>query len=815
MASYGKYRDTIVKGEKGTDWYVEIHKKDFSGTSTDMTLGGEGFEITWNGQGSTRDRIFLGSECVLSLMVRTDTDETDLYNILDAGFKEYFIRIYKGSTASANIWWYGWIQPSFDTIENAPYPYVSQITATDSYGYYEKQLFSTFSSEEQKQDNHSLANIYLNYLHNTELAAVNLVEGPNFLDVSKWDIKSNDTISNGLLTINGQPGTRKPISCEGETLVVGETYTARVQVAYRTTGTLSLIDGGSGNSFGSITSSGIKTFTWTQTAASGGKGFHLYTSNGFVGGIASVSVYRTGDLPCPSGVDFMQTAIDWHTSVNAQDDALRSFICKGAFATNTNFPFEYKESDVFNEALKIFNTVGFLAEGKYNFIQPNHYIDTTTGGNTFYKYNSETTNPLYYTETNLCEINQSTNVLLGGSSFTYEAPFKSVSTVFTSVGQAFNLPSSTNITDLGSDDDYVYGGQITANKSYELDWASTYVETVPKNNLPDFGFPYQYNSIHQTFNYYITIKATTITGDKYLNLNSSGELYWGTSQKQIILSRGLRNNNPSSGTYSSIYKKSFNESTCEGAIKNAGVYTPAAYMDYKNPDNINLVTQPNGASAWGAIFNGTDDFVFRGKLNFKVIIPSLADTSSVFVKVETKIPYAKYNTGGRGTLYSDVTPLSTTGIIKESTSNGITLEVLEETSLDTNEARFTETSTNSTSTENYDLDDVSIGVTESDVTFAITDINNEAVTDYFYRGSDVAGGEIATQLLVKEFLEMQQSPLQILQGSIQSANISPLDIVKYKLNSDDAAAKYYMFLGGTFKANSEIMDGEWFRIKGD
>ena len=132
--------------------------------------------------------------------------------------------------------------------------------------------------------------------------------------------------------------------------------------------------------------------------------------------------------------------------------------------------------------------------------------------------------------------------------------------------------------------------------------------------------------------------------------------------------------------------------------------------------------------------------------------------------METKTAYGQYNTGGRGTLYSGVTPLSTTGIIKESTSNGINLEVLEETSLDTNEARFTETSTNSTSTENYDLDDVSIGVTETDVTFAITDINNEAVTDYFYRGSDVAGGEIATQLLVKEFLEMQQSPLQILQG---------------------------------------------------
>ena len=134
MADYKKIRHTEIKGEKGTTWYVELWKDGFTGTSTEMTLGGEGFEITWNGQGSTRDRVFLGSECVLNLMVQNDTDEDLLYDILDSGFKKYFIRIYKNSTSGSDIWWYGYIQPSFDTIENAPYPYVSKITATDSYG---------------------------------------------------------------------------------------------------------------------------------------------------------------------------------------------------------------------------------------------------------------------------------------------------------------------------------------------------------------------------------------------------------------------------------------------------------------------------------------------------------------------------------------------------------------------------------------------------------------------------------------------------------------------------------------------------------
>ena len=206
-------------------------------------------------------------------------------------------------------------------------------------------------------------------------------------------------------------------------------------------------------------------------------------------------------------------------------------------------------------------------------------------------------------------------------------------------------------------------------------------------------------------------------------------------------------------------------------------------------------------------------YTFRQHLKFKVKIPQLSSTSSVFVKVDTDLAVLAYNPGGQGSTYS-INP-SSTGVTKESTSGGITLEVEETTSLSTNEARFTETSTSSTSTENFNLDDVLIGVTESDATYSITDINNEAVTENLYRGSNQVEGEVATQLLVKEFLEMQQSPLQILQGSIQSANISPLDIVKYKLNSNAAAAKYYMFFGGTFKANSEIMEGEWFRIKGD
>jgi hypothetical protein len=289
MATYNKYRHTTIKGELGTTWYVEIHKEGFSGTSTEMTLEGEGFEVTWNGQGSTRDRIFLGSECVLNFIVQNDDDEADLYDILDSGFKKYFIRVYKNFSSTSGIWWFGWIQPGFDVIENSPYPYTSRITSTDSYGYYDKQGISFFDDEDDKQDNYNIARVFSDFIQNTNVANTNLVVNPNFdsSTINKgWDILSNDTISGNLLNINGQSGTRKPLSCEGNTLIPGEKYGANIKVTSYTTGTLIIKDGG-GNSLtlGTITSTGIKNFNWIQSDNSTqsppeSNGFRLFTNDG-------------------------------------------------------------------------------------------------------------------------------------------------------------------------------------------------------------------------------------------------------------------------------------------------------------------------------------------------------------------------------------------------------------------------------------------------------------------------------------------------------------------------------------------------------
>ena len=81
MATYGKLRHTTIKGQAGTTWYVQLWKKDYTGSSSEMTLNGEGFTINWSGQGGTRYRQFINSECVLNMYAQNDTDEALIYDI--------------------------------------------------------------------------------------------------------------------------------------------------------------------------------------------------------------------------------------------------------------------------------------------------------------------------------------------------------------------------------------------------------------------------------------------------------------------------------------------------------------------------------------------------------------------------------------------------------------------------------------------------------------------------------------------------------------------------------------------------------------
>ena len=43
--AFGKIRNTIILGEAGNTWYVELWKDGYTGSSTEANLYGEGFEV--------------------------------------------------------------------------------------------------------------------------------------------------------------------------------------------------------------------------------------------------------------------------------------------------------------------------------------------------------------------------------------------------------------------------------------------------------------------------------------------------------------------------------------------------------------------------------------------------------------------------------------------------------------------------------------------------------------------------------------------------------------------------------------------------
>jgi hypothetical protein len=197
-SSYGVVRRTTILGQAGTTWYVHLYKKDYTGVQKSMDLFGEGFDVKWSGSGGTRDRRFIESECVINLLVQNDTDESLLYDIFESGDRNYFVRIYKNEETTKGLWWFGWVHPSFSTIENSPFPYKSKISSTDSIGTFKKspdsdlttaQYSNTSNINQHIKEFGSDMGVYQGW-------ATNLIDDDYFLSSpSDWTIDSPATWS--------------------------------------------------------------------------------------------------------------------------------------------------------------------------------------------------------------------------------------------------------------------------------------------------------------------------------------------------------------------------------------------------------------------------------------------------------------------------------------------------------------------------------------------------------------------------------------------------------------------------------------------
>ena len=671
--AYGKYRQSTFYGEKGSTWNVEIWKDNFSGSSSEIDLSGEGFEITWNGSGGTRDRVFLGSECRLNCIVKNGTDESFLYDTLSSGYKEYFIRIYKGAVSDSNLWWYGWIQPAFDAIENAPFPYVFQLTATDSYGFFNKQKDKTFTGEVEKTAPHKLKDIF----RDTLLTEMNI-----------FDSAANES-------------------------------------------------------------------------------------------------------PAPQNFYALRTSLDWRQVADSytSDPADLYYIAKGNVIEETDFdpetgatildnnPFDYKSQDVFNALLKAFNAVGYLAEGKYNIIQPNSLKGNTTGVLRTWEYSKTAETSLVNLDT-LLTINQSSNVILQGSTLNYEPSFESVKVNYKKGLSIFNVGFGQNLSSL------VYAGTLVQDTDAQL-FLSFYAIHEETINTSDIGVVDIEDWTFRT-EAVLTIKATSGSSTRYLVQDSAGELVWQTASATITIQRGYNIDEDnlinqlggfSAGTPYNLYGTEFGP--CSESLTNSGAQQ-------------NFVTQ----------------------IRFESYIP-FPDISPVDVEVQLVTDNEYYRWIASSNTVTDLPMPQPSPTSTSTTCEYIQLVSILTQGTNSSGLSYTASFDGNNSVESFDLGDVSLGQQAAgNKMYTIQQLTGSTYSSVinFQRGDPTPDDPTnVTFLLVKEFFDLQTEPLEILQAEIQSADISPLKLVKYAINGD-SNYKYYTFLGGTFKAQSEILSGEWFKI---
>ena len=680
--AFEKIRNTIILGEAGNTWYVELWKDGYTGNSTEANLYGEGFEVKWSGQGDTREKRFLESECVVKINVQNDLDEALLYNIFNSGDRKYFVRIYKNGETSSDVWWWGWVNPSFSVVQNMPYPYNGTIKATDSIGTFSKQVES---------------------------------------DMTPAELNGSSNITNHI------------------------------------------------KDFGDASK------------------LYNYQPNS---GVTNVS-------PAPDSISWFSTSVDWWRSGDPYQSADPFWLyrtSKAPFRKKVDqFPKKYKKYDVLEGSLKVFNSIGFMSDGKYRFIQPNIYQNNTSGDLRFYDYalgNVQDTSPTTTNHLVVLDgtINANRGAVMGGSSITYEPPFKNVIANFNSGAPNIEIPIDPNtdfsiyqnIGNMQEDPSNTDGGLIVnLNLWNRENLTKSVVDTVLNGNSYDLAnhrvktlFVWQIKIEDGTNSYYLSRPGTT------------GDATWVTTE-------------PASNILPVGYQTEYTNSNANDPSPCDVDFLQGIAVPYYRVTSNKLIT-------------------------FNAPLPPI--TGAVSIKLTATNTYWQWRQTNNNTLDLNL-PISQPAFQQTYYFEGSNITDFDSIALNDQQTGINYLANNidNTAQEAFDFGDILIGNTginesqnsqnSTNVQYTDSSGNIESAIQGFRKGGTGNFYNI-TQLLCRDFLSFQIQPLEILQADIFSPDISPIKLLRYSIN-DDLNDKYYTFMGGTFKAQSDTMSGEWYKVTED
>jgi len=134
---YGEFKDEV-----GDVWRINLHDTSYNGTAAEVTLGAEGFALTYSGNNEDRHQPIIGSSVEFTVMNDGGTFDTFLNSVLPAAEEGRMqVEVRKDPDNVDSLYWAGILAAEQVEQDDAPAPNPVRMTATDDLGNLQRLLF--------------------------------------------------------------------------------------------------------------------------------------------------------------------------------------------------------------------------------------------------------------------------------------------------------------------------------------------------------------------------------------------------------------------------------------------------------------------------------------------------------------------------------------------------------------------------------------------------------------------------------------------------------------------------------------------------
>ena len=140
------YTSTFYSKVTNTGYKIEIKAKTLTaGNETEFKLRADGFKVKWNKGKDEKLSQIKTSKLTFGFIVENETDRDAINDILSYTEGEFYIVVTIIDTAG--VYYTGWVKPAYNKKSNNFYPFITQVTCTDSLNRLQSKYNNTLQTD--------------------------------------------------------------------------------------------------------------------------------------------------------------------------------------------------------------------------------------------------------------------------------------------------------------------------------------------------------------------------------------------------------------------------------------------------------------------------------------------------------------------------------------------------------------------------------------------------------------------------------------------------------------------------------------------